>query len=209
MIRTSRGTLAAFAVLALAACDGGSTTSAAGGSGTMQVAAKGDDTPPSANSAPATDQAPRYSTTTAEGTITFRARVYAQASGGGWVELTNGAAQQATVDAAGRGAAAVFASSQVDASTYSRVRVVFEDVHATLSSGLQVSSGLLTGSVYVGAQSGSTITVERQVSARVSSGGSTQVLLNLNADAWMNHASATTHTVSEADFASAVQVAAQ
>ncbi|HET6763608.1 MAG TPA: DUF4382 domain-containing protein [Longimicrobiaceae bacterium] len=205
MIRTSKSMMAALAALALGACD--SATATDGGSGTMQVAARGDDAP-AASMAPSA-QGPSYATSTAQGTITFNARVYAQAASGGWVELTNGAAQQATVDAAGRGAAAVFASSQVDASTYSRVRVVFQNVNASLTSGLQVSTGLLTGSVAVTAQSGNTITVERQVSTHVSAGGSTQVLLNLNADAWMSHASATTHTVSEADFASAVQVTAQ
>jgi hypothetical protein len=208
MIRTTKSLAAALALFALAACDG-SSTSPASGTGTMQVAAKGDDGTTSSNVA-STSDGPRYSTATAEGTITFRARVYAQASGGGWVELTNGAAQQATVDAAGRGAAAVFATSSVDASTYSRVRVVFEDVHANVTSGLTLTAGgVLTGTVTVNAASGNTITVERTVSTHVSAGGTTQVLLNLNADAWMNRANSSTHAVSEADFASAVQVAAQ
>jgi hypothetical protein len=35
------------------------------------------------------------------------------------------------------------------------------------------------------------------------------VLINLNADAWLNQASATTHTVSEASFRNAVAITAQ
>jgi hypothetical protein len=208
MTRMTRGWLAAAAVMGLAACN--SATGSDSGRARMQVAATGDSNSPSAQAAPSgQQQAPRFTTTTADGTITFRARVYAETSSGGWVELTNGAAQQATVDAAGRQGAAVFASSSVDAGAYTHVRVVFEDVHGTLNSGIQVSGGMLSGNVFVAAQGGGSITVERQVNATVSGGGTTTLLLDLNSSDWMGYASAQTHAVSEAYFASAVRIVAE
>ncbi len=78
-----------------------------------------------------------------------------------------------------------------------------------MSGGLQISTGLLTGTVSVQAQSGSTIVVERDVSLSARAGATTRLLVNLNADAWLSQANAQTRTVSEAAFRSAVRVAAE
>ena len=45
--------------------------------------------------------------------------------------------------------------------------------------------------------------------SEVPDSASTQLLLNLNADAWLSHASAQTRTVAEAEFRNAVQITAQ
>lgn len=203
-------TLAAALVMALAACDGDVTGSGSGsGDARLQVSARGDDAPAS-QSVSVRDGAPSYTHTTAQGTIDFRARVYVQSSTSGWVELTNQAASAASVAASGHGEAVAFASSRVQAGSYNRVRVVFEDVDANISGGVQLSAGgLLTGSISVNLESDGQVVVEREVNVSASSGATTQLVLNLNADAWLNRASATTRTVSEAEFRNAVQITAR
>jgi hypothetical protein len=69
-----------------------------------------------------------------------------------------------------------------------------------------VSSGLLSGTVNVDLAGDGNVTIERQVNASVQAGGTSRLLINLNASAWLNQASATTRTVNEAAFASAVAV---
>ncbi len=207
-MRTTTTIWAAALAMGLGACSGDSTGPGGSGDATMQVAAVGDDGGAAASRAPADGGAPRFAQTTAQGTVDFRARVYVQSQTDGWVELTNGTASAVQVDASGAGGARVFSTSRVNAGSYARVRVVFQDVRANLSSGLQVSTGLLTGQVQVDAESDAQVVVERQVAAGVSTGGTTRLLVNLNTDVWMNRASATTRTVSESEFASAVQVTA-
>lgn len=202
--KISAALCAAAFVGALGACS--DATGASGGDAQMQVAAQGDN-PPGASATRAPDGA-SYSHSSASGTVDFRARVWVQTSAGGWVELTNQAAQQAVVDASGHAGAVVFATSSVEAGAYSRVRVVFEDVRANLSGGIQVGTGLLTGSVTVSLGGDGSVTVERQVNVSASAGGTTRLLINLNSDVWLNQASATTRTVSEAAFAAAVQITA-
>lgn len=199
-------TMAAALALALAACNGDATGT--GNGARMQVLARGDDAPAS-QSVQDAGGTPTYQQTSASGTIDFRARVYVQSSTSGWVELTNGAASQATVNASGAAQSVAFASSQVSAGSYNRVRVVFEDVDAHLSGSMLVTSGLLTGSVAVNLESDGQVVVEREVNVSASSSATAQILINLNADAWLSQANATTRTTSEAAFRNAVQVSAQ
>jgi len=205
MTKTIRAALCAATLATLAAC-GDSTGVGGSGDATMQVAAQGDDGP-SASVAPA-GEAPSFASSTASGTVDFRARVYIQTESGGWLELTDQAAQAASVDASGQGGAEVFATSRVEAGTYARVRVVFEQVRAQMNGSLQVSTGLLSGTVDVDMAGDGSVTVERQVNSSVQAGGTSRLLINLNASAWLNQASATTRTVNEAAFASAVAITA-
>lgn len=204
-MKQTHATLLALAAAALLAGCSDATGTAGSGDAQMQVAAVGDDGGTSAYRAQE-EGAPRFSTTTAEGTVDFRARVYVQTQAGGWVELTGGAAQQAVIDASGRTGSVLFASSHVSAGTYTRVRVVFEQVKANVNGSMSISTGLLSGAVNVDMQGDGNVTVERQVSASVSAGGTAHLLIDLNSDVWLNQASATAHTVSEAAFAGAVQV---
>lgn len=201
-------TLAAALALTLAACNGDATGSGSGDA-QLQVAARGDDAPPS-QSVSYNQGAPSYTHTSAQGTIDFRARVYVQSSTSGWVELTNQAAGAASVAASGHGEAVAFANARVRAGSYNRVRVVFEDVDANISGGLQLSTGgLLTGSVSVNLESDGQVVVEREVNVSARAGATTQLVLNLNADAWLNRANAQTRTVAESEFRSAVRIIAQ
>ena len=204
MTKTNATLFALAAAALLAGCSDATGTGGSGG-GRMQVAAVGDNGGGgSANRM--TSGAPSYSTTTAEGTVNFRARVYVQTNTSGWVELTGGAAQQAVVDASGRAGSVVFASSNVQAGTYTHVRVVFEQVNANLSGSMAISTGLLSGSVNVDMQGDGNVVVERTISANVNAGATSHLLIDLNSDVWLNQASASAHTVSETAFASAVQV---
>lgn len=208
MTKTNATLFALAAAAVLAGCSDATGTAGGSGDTRMQVAAVGDN-PSGASANRMTDGgAPRYAATTAQGTVEFNARVYVQTQASGWVELTGGAAQHAVVDASGQAGSVVFASSSVSAGTYTRVRVVFEQVKANMSGSMQVSSGVLTGAVNVDTQGDGNVTVERAVSANVNSGSTTRLLIDLNSDVWLNQASASSRTVSEAAFASAVQVSA-
>jgi hypothetical protein len=188
--------------LGLGACDG--ITGSAGGDARIEIAARGDDPPASQSVEPA--GTPSHSHTNAEGTIDFRARVYVQSSTGAWVAVTEAA--RGTVDASGHAAARTVATGRVRADSYSRVRVVFERVDAHLSGQLQVTTGVLSGTVTVQAASGSEVVVEREVAVAARAGASSRILINLNAGAWLDQASAQSRTVSEAAFRSAVVITA-
>lgn len=196
----------AAAVLALGLAGCGEATGPEGDA-TMQVAARGD-TPASASRAGG--EAPAFSQALgqAEGTVDFRARVYVRSDAGAWVELTQEAAERVVVDAAGRTEATVVGSARVGATHYGRVRVVFEEVDANVTGGLRIGAGILTGAVTVDLRGDDQVVVERDVDVDVAAGGSARLLIDLNADAWLDQASAQSRTVSEAAFESAVTVTA-
>lgn len=197
----TRTILSAALALGLGACENGAT--APEGSGTLQVAAQGGD----GGAARSTSaEGTRFSRAGAEGTVDFTARVYARTGAGSWVELTRRGAEHVVVDASGRAGAQAVTTAQVAAGGYDRVRVVFEDVRASSSTGISLVAGVLVGSVSVDLRSDHQVVVERPVSAEVRAGGSATLLIDLNAGAWMNRADAQTRTVSEADFQSAVTV---
>ena len=102
-----------------------------------------------------------------------------------------------------------FARSEIEAESYNRVRVVFQDVDANLSSGIQVGTGFLTGNVSVNLESDGQVVVEREVNVSASTGAASRIVINLNADAWLNSANAQTRTVSETEFRNAVRITAQ
>jgi len=202
MKTTKTALLAAALVLGLGACE---NTTAAEGEATMQVSAIGDDTGSSRSQGALYTQ----SLSGAEGTVEFRARVFVRSSTSGWVELTQGAAKRAVVDASGRGSATAFTTAGVAATSYNRVRVEFEEVKANVTGSIQVGTGFLTGEVRVDLAGDNRTVVERSVDVSLSSGSRAELLINLNADAWMNQASAQSRTVSEAAFQSAVTVTAR
>lgn len=198
--------LAGSLLAALAGCS--EATGPSGGDSTVRVAAIGDDASASQQQG-AQGATYTQALSGAEGTVTFRARVYVRSDAGTWVSLTERAAQQATVDASGRGGAQVFATSAVSAGSYSRVRVEFEEVRANVTGGIRIGAGLLSGTVRVDLEGDNRVVVEREVDVRAEAGATTQLLVNLNADAWLRQASAQSQTVSEAAFQSAVAISAR
>ncbi|HEY7768200.1 DUF4382 domain-containing protein [Longimicrobium sp.] len=204
MKKTTLSIAAAALALFLGACD----NPAGSGDSNVQVLARGDD-PTAGSQSVAEADGPRYSHTTAEGTIDFQARVYVYSSTSGWLEVTEASRAAGSVAASGHGEAETVARGRVEAGSYSRIRVIFEDVDATLSGSLAVSTGLLSGSVAVNLESDGQVVVERDANVTVSADATSRILINLNADAWLNSANAQTRTVSEAAFRSAVRVTAQ
>jgi hypothetical protein len=63
--------------------------------------------------------------------------------------------------------------------------------------------------VAVNLESDGQVVVERDANVTVSADATSRILINLNADAWLNSANAQTRSVSEAAFRSAVRVTAQ
>ncbi|HEY0025474.1 MAG TPA: DUF4382 domain-containing protein [Longimicrobium sp.] len=203
MKKTTLSLTAAALALFLAACD-----NPAGSDSNVQVLARGDDATAGSQSVAEAD-GPRYSHSTAQGTIDFQARVYVYSSTSGWLEVTEASRAAGSVAASGHGEAQTVARGRVEAGSYSRVRVIFEDVDANLSGSLAVSTGLLSGSVAVNLESDGQVVVERDANVTVSADATSRILINLNADAWLNSANAQTRTVSEAAFRSAVRVTAE
>jgi hypothetical protein len=197
--------MTASALVLLAACES-ATASDGGGDARMQMAAAGDD---GASLTRSSDGA-RYQLSSAQGTVRFAARAYVRTSAGAWVELTDGAYEQVSVAASSAaGSAQLFATENVEATAYTRVRVVFRAVDADVQGGVSVGTGLLTGSVTVNAGSDDEIVVERAITVNARAGATTRLVLDLNSNVWLNQASAESHSVTEAAFASAVAVTAQ
>lgn len=212
MLRIARGVLLAGVSLALVGCEGSVTGPGGEDDATFQARAIGDGDGAATWSAAegwSGTQTARDGGGDAQGTVSFEARLYVRTDAGKWIEVTSESAQGATVDASGRAASEVFASGRVDAGSYNRVRVVFERVEADVTGGITIGTGLLTGRIEVELGGSGEAVVERNVDVAVESGSSATLLVDLNSDAWLGHASSQTRTVSRADFESAVRVTAQ
>jgi hypothetical protein len=202
MMTRSLMTVALFA-LVLAGCDA-EVTGAAAGTSRMDVGMRGDD-PSSAPSA-------TRSTTTrydlsggGSGSVEVEARVWVETKAGEWVEVTDGA-ESGSVDASGSGGVELLASSEVSATSYQRVRVEFDRVRASLIGGISLGGDLLNGTLTVDTGSDGKIVVERDISVDARAGGTSHLVLNLNAGEWMGKADTETRAVAEAEFRSAVAI---
>ena len=206
MNRAAKMVLAVLASTGAVACE--DATGPGDGAGQVELAAVGDSDATS-SSAAASPSEPAPSTTTAgsEGTVHFRARIYLWTDAGQWVEVTNGAAAAGSVAASGDGGATVLASSRLRARSYTRARVVFEEVRAEMTGGVQLHPGtIVTGELTVEMAGGGRATVEREIDLQVRSGSTARLVIDLNSNAWMTLADAQTRMVSRSDFESAVRV---
>jgi hypothetical protein len=192
--------LAGLMTVGLAACDT-EPTAPAQDAATMEVVLYGD---AESGSSAASQALHGNAAGEATGSVEVRARVYVQSNTRGWVELTNGAAARQTVGMASEAEGRVLTSSQVRAESYTRVRVVFEDVRAQVTGGLNLGTGLLQGEVRVGAQGGTT--VEREVQFTVRSGTTSRLVIDLNAQTWLQRADTSTRMVGESEFRNAVAI---
>jgi hypothetical protein len=204
-------------MLVLGACDD-SATAPSTDQATIEAAVRGDGgtssdrastgNVPDSTSDPADDASAKGLAGTASGSVQVTARVYVWSSASGWVEVTQGP-QQATVDAAGSGGAALVGSARVAAGSYTRVRVEFDRVEAQLSGAVQLSTGLLDGAVTVDLGGDGKVTVERDVAVNASADAATELDVMLHSSAWLEQANAQAHTVAESAFAGAVTVSAR
>lgn len=195
------------ATFALGAC--GDITGPGEGQATFQVAAQGDDPSAQQSSQGTTSTYSQPMTSTdgrAQGEVEFRAQVEVQTRTGGWITLNQ--LQEVHVDASGQ-ETKTFASTRVDADSYTRIRVTFENVKANVTGGIQIGTGFLAGEVRVNLGSEGQTVVEREIDVNAGAGATTTLLINLNSSQWLNRADAQAKTVSEADFRSAVQIVAR
>lgn len=200
--------LPALLIIGMGACDDATGPESGG---RMEVGAVGDSdgTSGSQSASPYTTRSLSAMSGSAEGTVEFAARIYIQSSAGEWIEVTQNAAERAAVEASGNGGAEVFVASRVDAGSYNRVRVVFEDVEADVTGGITIGLGeLLTGRVSVNLGANSETVVEQAVQVNVDGGATSRITIDLNSDAWLSRANADTHAVAESDFESAVRIIA-
>jgi len=139
----------------------------------------------------------------AEGTLLLSVRTYVQADGTGeWLELTAGP-QDISLDLRGaieRRAGVRFVSD----GRYTRFRVVFEQVTATLTGGLVVGGEPLLGQVTVDMGDGGALVVERELALDVRGGASVDLWMNLNAQIWLATASPVSRTVAASALRDAV-----
>lgn len=144
----------------------------------------------------------------AQGEVEVRARVFVRSSAGSWIELTRGAAEQ-TVSASGTAEARVLATARVRPDTYERVRVEFEHVRAEGVAWLDLGLGPIEGAVRVELGSDGEAVVERALVVDARADATTELRIDLNAEAWMSRTDEASRTVAEADFESAVTISAR
>jgi hypothetical protein len=185
----------------LAACESATGPS---GEAEVQVAAQGDASGEAGSTSNSEGSTPQSSSNRAEGTVDFRARVWVRTSSNQWVELTQGSARQARVDASGREGAKTFHTARAEARSYNRVRVEFEEVKANVTGGIFVGTNLLSGEVRVDFGSGGKSTVERSI--RMDARSASTLLIDLNSGQWLSKANSGSRTASRAEFESAVRV---
>lgn len=141
-----------------------------------------------------------------EGSVRVTARVYLQRETGTWVDVTGAAAAEQTVDAAGDDGFRLLARSEVDAGTYQRIRIEFEDVRAEVNGALALQLG--SGLVSVELGSSGRVVVERAIELRAGAGSVSRVHVDLNAPQWIETAD-DGGIIARGAFESAVTVAAQ
>lgn len=192
------------AAAAVAAC--GNVT-AGGATGDVETYMSGN----GSRSSPATaSRAAPDGTTPAAVALTFVGDVTATASleirqaGGPTVELTPLGPFTATADLEGTQEPLV-ADEMVPAGRYDSVRIVFTQVSADVTAGLEIGGVQFAGLVTVDLPTGG-LEVVLPLDLDVPDGGLAAFVVDLNADAWVPLADAATGTVDPADFAAAVAV---
>lgn len=140
-----------------------------------------------------------------EGDAQVTASIYLTSAGGADVPLTPDGPVTVTLDLAGAQQPRV-AQRAVTLGSYTGLRIVFTDVVATVTGGLEIGGVAFTGPVSVDLGSGS-LTVERTLSLTVREDQTLAVLVDLDAPTWLDLLDPVTGTVAGADFAGAVGVA--
>lgn len=189
--------------LALAASAGCGKDVVVGGQREVDAAATGDGT--DENGSPASSSAeafgPRLDHVAGrvQGTITFDARVEMVA--GTRVEPVNDAPATVTVQIDGDDTVRI-ARGAVDDLDYTAVRVTFTRVEANVTAGLVIGGVELTGQVQV--SPGTAIQIERPIEPGTS--GDIDLLVDLDASAWLFTTNPATRLVAAAAFQNAVKV---
>jgi hypothetical protein len=203
----SRASYVLSGALILAGC--GDLT--AGGLGEVEVFGTADDPgapPPSA----AMQGAPTVSSSDAlaaasifEGLLAAEMQVYLLNDvSGQWVEITEGV-RDLTLDLRGlieRRVAVRF----LDAGRYTRLRVLFHSVEASVLGGLIIGGVPLTGQITVDLGALGTLPVEREVVVEIEREESVDLVLDMNVDVWLPTVSVITRTVAGSALRDALAV---
>lgn len=139
-----------------------------------------------------------------EGEVEVTASLFLVAEGGSRVELTPGGAATVTVDIAGADEPRVLREA-VPATSYEAVVVVFTDVTAEVTGGLEIGGVPFTGTVEVDLGGGD-LEVTRSLDIVIPDGAVASLLVDLNAADWVPLVDILTGTVTAQAFAGAVAV---
>lgn len=140
------------------------------------------------------------------GSIDVKAKVSIQTESGEWVALTNQAVT-GTVSTSAAAGETLLAQAELGATSYSRVRVEFEEVRATLAGEVAVGVGLAGAELQVQTGGDGVVVVEREVRFTAESDVTTRLVIDLRAREWMD-GQAGAEGVTEAAFSSAVVISA-
>lgn len=143
------------------------------------------------------------------GSMEADAHVEIHSQSRGWVQL--GSPSRINMQMQSGSEATVSSSTQVEADTYDRVRLVMENSSATILSGSVIGTLTLTGDVtiQVGGSDGQ-VTVEKSVSSfTVTANSNSKLVFDLNSETWVNSQSVDSQTAADASIQSATTVTVQ
>lgn len=96
-------------------------------------------------------------------------------------------------------------SRQIPVDVYTHLRIVFLEIHVEVDAGLVINGDTITGPIDVEMESDS-LTVDRPVNLALDSGERAEILVDLNAGAWLQAVDPETSTVDAGVFADLVSV---
>lgn len=139
----------------------------------------------------------------AEGKVAAKFLLFLITEGGNAVQLGDDEVQ-VEVDLQGAGEVDVVRAS-ITATRYSELRIVFTEIHAEVDSGLVINGQLVTGELNVELEDVSLV-VSRPALLDVSDGDIVEMVVDLNAPAWLTLVDPVSRTIQEAAFADLVNV---
>jgi hypothetical protein len=202
-IRIALGT--ALAAVALSGC--GNVT--VGGYTNVNVAMTGNSTTPAPTVLAASYsrlEAPLQADSAPSGQVELAFRLYLVAESGDTVRL-GGGDLEASLDVEGQDEPQV-AQALVPAGRYKALEVVFKEVSVEVEGGLVVGGQTITGPVDVEIE-GLSLPVTRAVNIDALDGATIQILVDLNAPAWLEAVDPVTKTINQDVFAGLVDVVVQ
>lgn len=165
-------------------------------------------TDPGGSSAVASRGAAAASQGAFTGTFDGEVQVQISTDGETWVDV--GSPASVSVDLQSSGETTIRSDVEVDAGTYSHIRVVMSGAGAGLNAGAVIGGVTFSSAVNVSVAGGSEVTVEKEVvQFRVDSETDMVVVVDLNSEAWITSETAESGSASEAQVQSAMAMDAR
>lgn len=207
---TARPLVAAFAAALLTAC--GNLT--AGGVGEVTVVLSGDAPDAALLAAGSTGAAPAptpsaplltdHDDDTPRGEVEAEFMLFLASESGSVLQL-DGDRIRLRVDVRGRNELDAVDAQPVPPARYTELQVLFTEIEAEIDAGLVIDSIPVTGQIDVELED-LTLLVARPIDLLVEGGTSAELVVDLNAPAWLQFVDPVTHIVNEAAFASLIAV---